>query len=71
MAEPFEMPFETWIRVGPRKPALHWRHLVNTIETSMCDDDAAFCQITLTTCYLYDRDLCGTVERSISQWISY
>ena len=29
----------------------HWRHLVNTAEPSVCDDDAALCQITLTTCY--------------------
>ena len=30
-----------------------WRHLANTIELSMCSGDAAFCQITLTTCYYY------------------
>ena len=29
----------------------HWRHLKNTTEPSMCDGDAALCQITLTTCY--------------------
>ena len=28
----------------------HWRHLKNTTEPSMCGGDAAFCQITLTTC---------------------
>ena len=28
----------------------HWRHLVNTIEPSVCGGDAALCQITLTTC---------------------
>ena len=27
-----------------------WRHLVNTTEPSMCGDDSALCQITLTTC---------------------
>ena len=29
----------------------HWRHLTNTTEPSMCDGDAACCQITLTTCF--------------------
>ena len=28
----------------------HWCNLVNTIELSVCDGDAALCQITLTTC---------------------
>jgi len=28
----------------------HWRHLANAIEPPMCGDDAACCQITLTTC---------------------
>ena len=27
-----------------------WRHLANTIESSVCGDDAALRQITLTTC---------------------
>jgi len=34
----------------------HWRHLVNTIEPSMCGGgggDAALCQITLTACSTY------------------
>jgi len=50
MAEPIEMPFRIWTRVGPRKNVLgmgaHWRHLANTIEPSMCGGDAACCQIT-------------------------
>jgi len=29
----------------------HWRLLANATEVSMCGGDAAFCQITLTTCY--------------------
>jgi len=29
----------------------YWRHLANTTEPSMCGGDAAFCLITLTTCY--------------------
>jgi len=53
-AEPIEMPFGTWTRLGSRKHVLdgdvHWRHLANTIEPSMCGGDAAFCQVTLTTC---------------------
>jgi len=28
----------------------HWRHLSNTTEPSVCGSDAAFCQLTLTTC---------------------
>ena len=36
MAEPIEMPFLLWTRVGQRKHALHdgahYRHLANTIE---------------------------------------
>jgi len=31
----------------------HWRHLKNTTEPSMCGGDAALCQITFTTCYVY------------------
>jgi len=42
---------------GPMKALLywgaHWGHLANTIETSICSDDAAFCRITLSTCYYY------------------
>jgi len=30
---------------------VHWRHLANTTEPSMCGGDAVLCQITLTTCY--------------------
>jgi len=45
-AEPIDMPFGTWTRVGPRKHALdvgtHWRHLANTIEPFMCGGDVAF-----------------------------
>ena len=45
-AEPIEMPFGTWIQVGPRKHVLdgsaHWRNLANTSEPSMCSDDTAF-----------------------------
>jgi len=45
-AEPMEMLFGLWTRLGPRKHALdggaHWRNLANTIEPSMCGCDAAF-----------------------------
>jgi len=41
MAEPIDMPFGLWIRVGPRKLVLdgcaHWRNLANMVEPSMCD----------------------------------
>jgi len=50
MAEPIEMPFALWTRVGPRKHVLRggapWRHLLNTIAPSMCGGYAACCQIT-------------------------
>ena len=29
---------------------VHWRHMANTTEPSVCGGDAALCQITLTTC---------------------
>ena len=53
VAEP--MSFGLWTWVGPRNHILdggaHWHHLANTIEPSMHGNDAALCQITLTTCY--------------------
>jgi len=57
MAEPIEMPFELWTRVGRMKHVLmcyvgaYWRHLANTIESSVCSGDAVLCDIILTTCY--------------------
>jgi len=52
-AEPIEMPFGIWTRVGPRKHVLggcaHLRNLANTTEPSMCGSDTTFRQITLTT----------------------
>jgi len=38
-------PKEACIRWGTR-----WHHLANIIELSVCGGDAAFCQITFTTC---------------------
>jgi len=32
---------------------VHWRHLANTTEPSVCGGDAALCQITLTTCLFH------------------
>jgi len=66
LAEPIEVPFELWTRVGPRKHKFnrirqvapmcthgkaHLRHLANTTEPSVCCDDAALSQIALTACY--------------------
>jgi len=34
---------------------IHWRYLANTIEPSMCGGDAAFYQITPTTCHIIFR----------------
>jgi len=53
-AQPIEMLFGMWtiwwafIRCGS-----HWRHLANTTEPSVCGDNVALCQMTLTTCYYY------------------
>jgi len=52
-AEPIDMLFGIWTRVGPRNHALnagaHWRHLANTTGLSVWGGDAALYQITLTT----------------------
>ena len=57
MAKPIKMPFGIWTRVHASKHVLdggaHCQHLASMTEPSMCGDDAASCQITLTTCYLY------------------
>jgi len=52
--EPIKMSFGLRTRMGPGKHrwGAHWRNLVNTIKPSMCDGDAACCQITFTTCLL-------------------
>jgi len=64
-AEPIDLPFGLWTRVGRMKHKFnrihqvtpmyphgrpHWRHLANTIEPSICGGDAVSCQITLITC---------------------
>jgi len=69
MAEQIEMPFGLCTRLGsgkhvPRDVVLmgaHRRNLTNMIEPSMfgwiCGDDAALCQITLTTCYYFSPQI--------------
>jgi len=55
-SEAIEMPFGIRTRVGPRSIitwGAHWRHLAYATEPSMCDGNAACCQVTLTTCYLW------------------
>jgi len=72
-AELMEMPFGIGTRVGQGNivrnllgGGAHWRHLLNTIKPSMCGGDAAFCQITLTTCYCsYHSTFLQTVADSI------
>jgi len=55
MAEPIEMPFGLWTRVGPRKHVLGGMHTAATWQIPLNRLFAAtmpsFCQITLTTCY--------------------
>ena len=60
MAEPIELPFEFWTRVGRRKQnfnrirqvaqmcptGAHWRNLENTTEPSVYGSDAALFQIS-------------------------
>jgi len=70
MAEPIDLPFGLWTRVGRRKHKFnricqlapvcqrgkaHWRHPANTTEPSVCGGDAVLCQITFTTCCTDDR----------------
>jgi len=54
MAEPIEMPFGVWTRVGPRKHMLDGVHIGATWRIRLNRPCAAamwpFCQITLTTC---------------------
>jgi len=58
-AEPIDLPFGLWIRVGRRKHKFNsirqrspmFPPMANTIELSVWCGDANLCQITLTTCY--------------------
>ena len=44
---------------------VHWRHLANTTEPSVCSGNAALCHITLTTCsafaFLANVYFCGAI----------
>jgi len=68
MAEPVDLPFGLWTRVGQRMHKFsrihqvvpmcphgraHWHHLATMIELSMCGGKVALCQITFTTWYYY------------------
>jgi len=54
-AEPVEMPFRMWTRVGQRKHVLDGVHIGTTWRIRLNRPCAAvmqsFCQITLTTCF--------------------
>jgi len=67
MAEPIDLLFMLWTRVGQRKHKFnhihqvvpicphgraHWCHPTNTIEPSVCGADAVLCHIVLTIYYL-------------------
>jgi len=67
MAEPIDLPFALWTRMGQRKHKFnricqvapmcpceraHSRHLTNMIELSIFGGDAHLYQLTLTTCFL-------------------
>jgi len=77
------MPFGLWIRVGQRMYKFnrirqvapmcphrmaHLRHLANMIETSVCGGDAALCQTTLTTCFLFLQDWCPNMTPLFTGW---
>ena len=64
-AEPIDVSFMLWTRVGRRKHKFnhihqvvpmclhgrtHWRHLANALELSVRGGDAVLCQITLAAC---------------------
>ena len=55
-AEPIEMSFGMSTRLRQRKHVLevvaHWRNLANANEPFMCGSDVAFCQTTVTTCFV-------------------
>jgi len=57
-AEPTEMPLGMWTRRSNEaciRLGAPWRHLSNVTEPSVCGGDAAFCQVTLTTCKRFFR----------------
>jgi len=49
---------------GSKEALLDGHHWANTIEPSICGDDAVFCQITLTTCFW--ATVCKTVRPMLS-----
>jgi len=74
--------FAVWIvdSGGPKEAQVnrirqvaHWRHLSNTIETSVCGSNAVLCEITLTTCYIsylmHMQELIAKCKRSACLWI--
>ena len=69
MTEPIDVPFGLWTRVGRRKHIFNrisrWRQCALIegrigatwrTKPSVCCGDAAFCPITLTTCYYILRE---------------
>ena len=58
MAAAIDLLFGRHVDSGGPKEALldgraHWRNLANTTEPSVCNGNAALCQITMTICYYY------------------
>ena len=58
----------SWAQPAPCRHSLgcsrwgaHWRHLVNATEPCVCNSDAAYVKITLTTCLLLELVLCPSV----------
>jgi len=45
---------------------VHWRHLANTTELSVCGGDTALCQMTLTTCFITIKTMNVSVETSFN-----
>jgi len=51
---------------GKKLATQTWRKLANTIQPFMCGGDAAFCKITLTTCFNYRNPLNGLFKVTVT-----
>jgi len=47
----------------------YWCSLANTIEPPMCGDSAAFCQITLSTCFQLSWTFAVKTEWNGGYWL--
>jgi len=86
MAEPIDLPFGLWTRVGLKEAQVQshspgganvssWEGtlapLTNTILPSVCCGDAALCQITFTTCYYLSVAWLFELSSYIGHWFHF